>query len=76
MGPSETTPGLFHAFGFSGGGMQLSPAVGAVMSELILDGRTPTPVEPFGIGRFRGGAKPRAAHVDNAEEFDAGIVKA
>ncbi|WP_011582946.1 MULTISPECIES: NAD(P)/FAD-dependent oxidoreductase [Chelativorans] len=75
MGASGTTPGLFHAFGFSGGGMQLSPAVGAVMSELMLDGRSETPVEPFGIGRFQDGARPRAAHVDNAEEFDAGVVK-
>lgn len=75
MGPSGTTPGLFHAFGFSGGGMQLSPAVGAVMTELMLDGRSGTPIEPFGIGRFLDGAKPRAAHVDNAEEFDAGVVK-
>lgn len=76
MGPSSTTPGLFHAFGFSGGGMQLSPAVGAVMAELMLDGRSQTPIEPFAIKRFRGSAKPRAAHVDDAAEFDAGVVKA
>jgi sarcosine oxidase subunit beta len=75
MGPSGTTPGLFHAFGFSGGGMQLSPAVGAVMAELMLDGRSQTPIEPFAIERFRGGAKPRAVHVDDAAEFDAGVVK-
>lgn len=75
MGQSRTTPGLFHAFGFSGGGMQLSPAVGAVMAELMLDGGSQTPIEPFGIGRFMDGARPRAAHVDNAEEFDAGVVK-
>jgi sarcosine oxidase subunit beta len=76
MGPSATTAGLFHAFGFSGGGMQLSPGVGAAMSETMLDGKSATPIEPFGIARFRGGGKPRAAHLDNAEEFDAGVVNA
>ncbi|MSP87420.1 MAG: FAD-binding oxidoreductase [Alphaproteobacteria bacterium] len=49
---SRTTPGLVHAFGFSGHGFQLGPAVGAVVAELALDGRTATAIEPFGIGRF------------------------
>jgi sarcosine oxidase, subunit beta len=52
IGPSRTTPGLFHAFGFSGHGFQLGPVMGAVMSELILDGATPTPIAAFDIGRF------------------------
>jgi sarcosine oxidase subunit beta len=55
IGPSSTTTGLFHAFGFSGHGFQLGPAVGAIMSELVLDGRTDIPLEPFRITRF---AKP------------------
>lgn len=52
IGPSNTTPGLFHAFGFSGHGFQLGPAIGAIMSELVLDGRTDIPLEPFRITRF------------------------
>jgi sarcosine oxidase subunit beta len=52
MGPSRTTPGLIHAFGFSGHGFQLGPAVGAVLAELVLDGRTDIPLEAFDIGRF------------------------
>jgi sarcosine oxidase, subunit beta len=52
IGPSRTVPGLFHAFGFSGHGFQLGPAVGEVLSELILDGATPTPIAAFDIGRF------------------------
>jgi sarcosine oxidase subunit beta len=52
LGPSRTTPRLFHAFGFSGHGFQLGPAVGAVLSELILDGATPTPIADFDIARF------------------------
>ncbi len=52
IGPSRTTPGLFHAFGFSGHGFQLGPVMGAVLTELILDGTTPTPIADFDIGRF------------------------
>jgi sarcosine oxidase, subunit beta len=52
IGPSRTTPGLFHAFGFSGHGFQLGLAIGAIMSELVLDGRTDVPLEPFRIDRF------------------------
>jgi sarcosine oxidase subunit beta len=52
IGPSATTPGLLHAFGFSGAGFQLGPAVGAILSELVLDGQTDVPLEPFRITRF------------------------
>ena len=52
IGPSLTTPGLYHAFGFSGNGFQIGPAVGVVLSELVTDGRTETPIEPFTMGRF------------------------
>ncbi|MEN9774852.1 MAG: hypothetical protein RL322_1922 [Pseudomonadota bacterium] len=52
LGPSLTTPGLFHAFGFSGHGFQLGPAVGAILCELILDGRTDIPLEAFRTDRF------------------------
>ena len=52
MGPSRTTPRLFHAFGFSGHGFQLGPAVGAVMAEVVQDGATPTPIAAFDIARF------------------------
>ena len=61
LGPSRTTPGLFHAFGFSGHGFMLGPAVGAVLSELVLDGRTDVPLEAFDIGRF---ARPDGAAGD------------
>jgi sarcosine oxidase subunit beta len=52
VGPSPTTPGLFHAFGFSGHGFQLGPAVGAVLSELALDGTTPTAIDGLSMTRF------------------------
>jgi sarcosine oxidase subunit beta len=58
IGPSATTPGLYHAFGFCGHGFQLGPAVGAILAELALDGETPTPIGPFSISRFRTRGEP------------------
>lgn len=52
VGPSGSVPGLFHAFGFCGHGFQLGPAAGLVLSELILDGRTPTEIGGLSIRRF------------------------
>jgi sarcosine oxidase subunit beta len=53
LGASETHPGLFHAFGFNGHGFLLGPGVGAVLTELIIDGKTKTEIDGLGIGRFR-----------------------
>jgi sarcosine oxidase subunit beta len=53
LGPSETHPGLFHAFGFNGHGFLLGPGVGAVITELVLEGKTSTDIAGLGIGRFR-----------------------
>jgi sarcosine oxidase, subunit beta len=52
MGPSARVPGLYYAFGFSGGGFQLGPGVGDVMAELIHTGATVTPIRQYHIGRF------------------------
>jgi len=52
IGPSRTTPGLVHAFGFSGAGFQIAPGVGEVLAELVRDGQTSTPIEAFSIQRF------------------------
>lgn len=56
IGESPTLPGLFHAFGFSGGGFQIAPAVGEVLAELVCDGASPTPLDAFRPGRFAGAA--------------------
>ena len=55
IGPSLTTKGLVHAFGFSGHGFMLGPAIGAILAELVLDGKTDVPLEPFRIDRFASG---------------------
>ena len=52
IGASGTSPHAYHAFGFSAHGFQLSPIVGRILSQLILDGQTELPIEPFGIKRF------------------------
>ncbi|MBZ9701577.1 MULTISPECIES: NAD(P)/FAD-dependent oxidoreductase [unclassified Mesorhizobium] len=56
MGRSATTPGLFHAFGFSGHGFQLGPGVGDAMAELMTSGRCETALDDFRIDRFNRGA--------------------
>lgn len=56
IGPSSTTPGLLHAFGFAGGGFQLGPAVGAVLADLVQTGATATPIGAFSIARFSRGS--------------------
>ena len=53
IGPSAKADGVFHAFGFSAHGFQLSPIVGHIMAGLILDGKTDLPIEPFDIRRFQ-----------------------
>ncbi|MGF1529250.1 MAG: NAD(P)/FAD-dependent oxidoreductase [Candidatus Competibacterales bacterium] len=45
-------PGLYHAFGFSAHGYQLGPAVGAALADLVVEGHSNMPLEPFAIHRF------------------------
>lgn len=52
LGPSKTTPGLYHAFGFCGAGFQTAPGVGEVLCDLVTSGETSTPIEAFAIDRF------------------------
>jgi sarcosine oxidase subunit beta len=52
IGPSRKESGLFYAFGFSGAGFQIGPAVGDVIAELIDTGATGISLEPYRIDRF------------------------
>ena len=72
ISPSATTEGLFHAAGFCGNGFQLAPAVGLVLSELIVDGRTPTPIDLYSIGRFAAGAQDGGAR--HSYDFDESMA--
>ena len=53
VGPSSTSEGVFHQFGFSAHGFQLGPATGAVMAELVATGATNLPIDGLGVGRFK-----------------------
>ncbi|MEA2813938.1 MAG: hypothetical protein QOI93_1635, partial [Rhodospirillaceae bacterium] len=53
VGPSLTSEGVFHQFGFSAHGFQLGPGTGAMMAELVATGATNTPIDGLGIGRFK-----------------------
>jgi sarcosine oxidase subunit beta len=52
FGPSARHSGLYHQFGFSLRGFQLGPGAGAVMTELIVNGGSQTPVTGLNIDRF------------------------
>jgi len=47
--------GLIHAFGFSGHGFAIAPAVGAMVAELATEGRSNLPSAPFDPFRFGDG---------------------
>ncbi|WP_176038655.1 NAD(P)/FAD-dependent oxidoreductase [Brucella tritici] len=57
VSPSETTPGLYHAFGGSGGGFQIGPAVGLCLTNLILGRDNQVSIEPYRISRFKSDIK-------------------
>ena len=44
--------GLFYATGFSGHGIAQSPAIGLIMSELILDGKSPYCIASIDADRY------------------------
>ena len=54
IGPSSTSDGVFHAFGFSAHGFALGPIVGAIVAELVTGGKTNLPIAPFRVDRFAG----------------------
>jgi sarcosine oxidase subunit beta len=55
IGPSASSEGIYHQFGFSAHGFQLGPGVGALMAELVATGATNLPIAPFRVDRFKAG---------------------
>ena len=56
LGELPEVSGLYVAAGFSGMGFKISPAIGMVMSELLLDGAASTvDITVFRPGRFADG---------------------
>ena len=52
IGPSSTSPGIWHAFGFSAHGFELGPVVGSIVADLVTKAETRLPIKPFSIERF------------------------
>ena len=68
LGEVPQVRGLFVAAGFSGMGFKISPAIGLVMSELILDGKATTvDINPFRLSRFSEGQpiRPEFEYAEN-----------
>jgi sarcosine oxidase subunit beta len=55
LGRLPDVPGLVVAYGFSGHGFKLSPAVGRVLAQEVLELPTDTPLAPYALERFRSG---------------------
>jgi sarcosine oxidase subunit beta len=68
LGPSATVPGLFHAFGLSGAGFQIGPAIGEVLADLVVHGRSPIPIDAFRIERYAPAAHGAAARPESLRE--------
>jgi sarcosine oxidase subunit beta len=55
LGRVPDVPGLIVAYGFSGHGFKLSPAVGCVLAQEALGLPTDVPLAPYSLERFRTG---------------------
>lgn len=51
---SQEIDGLVMAAGFSGHGFCLGPVTGQILRDLVVEGETPYPIEPFRRNRFTG----------------------
>lgn len=62
MGQAAEVPGYFYAAGFSGHGFKLTPVVGRLMAEWVVEGRPSIDLSEFAAGRFAQGRPLAAAH--------------
>jgi sarcosine oxidase, subunit beta len=68
IGASDTTDGLFHAFGGSGGGFQIAPALGECLARQIVGHPVPIDLSDYSINRFSSSFK---TSDKLSKEFDA-----
>jgi sarcosine oxidase subunit beta len=62
FGRVDEVEGLVVACGFSGHGFAITPILGQLLSELIVDGKTSLPVEAFHLNRFKTEPVKKAQH--------------
>lgn len=66
LGFAQEVPGFVFATGFSGHGFGLAPAIGRLISELIMDCSTSIPISDFCYGRFYSGSDSECSCQGNA----------
>ncbi len=75
IGPAPDAPGLWHAAGFSGHGVQHAPATGAAVADgLLTGGDAGFDLRPFDPGRFAAGTGPSEADADALAEGETRVV--
>ncbi len=52
LGPIDETQGFIMAAGHEGDGIALAPITGELIAQMIVDGRTNIPLDPFRLNRF------------------------
>ncbi len=52
LGRSQRWETAFHSFGYSYHGFQLSPITGKIIADLVTDGQSDLPIDPFAPERF------------------------
>ncbi|HSJ54616.1 MAG TPA: FAD-binding oxidoreductase [Anaerolineae bacterium] len=62
FGRVDEVEGLILASGFSGHGFALTPIIGQLLCELVVQGETSLPVEAFRLDRFKRGVAEKAGH--------------
>jgi len=62
LGPLPGFDGLWVAYGFSGHGFKLAPAIGLQMAQAMLGQRCDVPIDPFSLSRFAQGRELRGLY--------------
>lgn len=62
FGRVEGVKGLILASGFSGHGFALTPVIGQLLCELVVEGQTSLPMEAFRLSRFEAGTVEKVQH--------------
>jgi sarcosine oxidase subunit beta len=68
LGAPQQVPGYYYAAGFSGHGFKLTPVVGRLMAEWVVDGSPSIDLSEFDAGRFA-----RHAPLVSAHPYRAGL---
>lgn len=71
VGSLDGVPHTMVAYGFSGHGFKMAPAIGRAIADLVIDGRTDVPIDHLNPNRFAHGEPPAPARRSIADEIGA-----